>query len=119
MDAITEDEYTEEVNEIAGILARESAQAASRGQFDTAEQAAMETVGEEVEYHNWFARNYYDGSLYGSIVEHGETDPTRLSDWQALIESDTPEQTLKRLAYVVMEGDVLEHTLERLDADGD
>lgn len=117
MDDISEERYETEVEDIAERLVSGAEDMVERDQFDDPDQAVMETVSDELDYHNWFARNYYDGALYGSIVEHGSTDPAYYSDWQALIESDDPETTLKRLAYAVMEGDVLEAALEQLDDD--
>jgi len=121
-DAISDAEYNEELESFVDMLVPEAEDLAESGQFDTPRQGVMEMCSEELDYHNWFARNYYDGALYGSIIEHADTDPGMYSDWGSLIEADTPETTLKRLAYVVMEAEAMSMALDRVadetDAEG-
>jgi hypothetical protein len=118
-DAITQSEYDAAVEPFVEMVVDEAEEMVESGHFDSRRQGVMEMCSEELNYHDWFARNYYDGALYGSIVEHADTDPASYSDWPALIESDTPEGTLKRLAFVVMEADVMSVALDRVEADAD
>ncbi len=114
-DALTESEYEEEIKDFSRTLVNISEELVEAGDFDTKHDAVLEMVNEELNHHEWFARNYYDGALYGSVVEHADADVGRYSDWQALIETNEPLETLKRLAYVVMEADALERAQRRLD----
>ena len=113
-DAISKEEYDAELESFSDLVVDEAWELAEAGQFDSPRQGVLAMCSEELDYHDWFAETYYDGALYGSIIEHADTDPARYSDWSALIESDSPETTLKRLAYVVMETDATSAALDRV-----
>ena len=118
-DAIDYEEYDKVVAEYATINVEEAEAAVEEGRRDDAHQTMIEYVQEDVQHQDWFAGSYYGGSLYGSIVEHSDADVGRYSDWQALIETNEPEETLKRLALVCFEADVLARAQGLLDADDD
>lgn len=113
-DAISETEYREERESLVESLFSDAVGAVEEGVHDEFHRAVFQLGGEDVEYHTWFDDDR-GATLHGSIIEHAEADPSSYSDWSSLIESDTPEQTVKRLAYCVMEADVIEKTLERAD----
>lgn len=116
-DAIGEDEYTAEVGRYASYLLGDAKGAVESDDYDAVRDAILDISEEMASHHNWFARDYYGGVLYGSIVEHRLAETERYADWMALIESDDPGRTLKRLAYVVFEADVTHTALQKYEND--
>lgn len=118
-DAISKDEYDDEVSKQATILAENSRQDVAtyhttdgEGGYEDYPGAVFENVSDVLYGHNWFARSYYGGSLYGSIIEHSEADPSLYTDWEIATDANSPEKVLERLAYVVFEADVIRAALE-------
>lgn len=114
-DAISSDEYQDEVDENAGRLTEPALDAVSAGDYGHPHAAALDLASDVLDGHNWFARDVHGASLYGSIIEHSEADPARYSDWQALAESDNPTETVRRIAYCAFEADVISVARELLD----
>ena len=114
VDTITKDEYDERVDHLADQAVTRALETDSAEQEDGLDVAVRWHAEDAVSHDDWFARSYYGGALYGCIVEFADVDVARYNDWFALIESDTPSRTLKRLALVVMEAAVTRRALDEL-----
>lgn len=114
-DAISREEYEEEVDEYAAWLTEEAIEAGKGENYEGPHSAAHEVVGDILHGHNWFARDYHGESLYGSIIEHSDADPGRFSGWKRLSEAETPREMIKRTAQLVFQTDVLNEATDRLE----
>lgn len=110
-DAITKQQYDEKRDAMARQLRDECRDAVDDDEFDSVRRCVLETASDDITYDQWFARDYYGASLYGSIIEHGEADPSQYSDWEGMMEASTPEKAIERLAYCVFEADVIDRAL--------
>lgn len=116
--ALTREEYTGEIEQFGKDLHRMAEELAAEGDFENTRYAILEMASDELDNHEWFeGRLTKNGILYGSIIEHAETNPHRYSDWESLIVSEKPKKTLQRLAFVVAEADGIEAALGHLTDD--
>lgn len=111
-DTLTKSEYEETIDTFADLLLQRAETAVDDGDSTTVETAAEETVEDQLLAHEWFQPDYFEGALYGSIIEHSEAEPERYQQWSALLHEEGASPVLKCLAYVVMEADVLDRVLD-------
>lgn len=114
-DAIDKDAYYAEVDQLAEYIHSDATGSVVEGPHDTFTEAVHEFVEEDVTHANWFARDYYGASLYGSIIEHSVADVTKYGDWEHLVEGATPAKAAERIAQACMEADVTKRVFELHD----
>lgn len=118
-DALTKQEYDDALEQYVNNFLE------GYDDHDPARQDIIEDIGADANYHNWFARDYYDLTLYASIIEHATTASGReWSDWEVACDAGSPEQVVKRLALVAFENDATERALHHAgligpDAEGE
>lgn len=110
--SITEESYTDEVVRHAELLLDGAREAG-----DVSMDYAFDNVADVLDGHDWFGDSYHGPADHGAIIEYAltrEVEVERFADWWSIVESDAVDDTVEKLAYVVMESDVLMTVEERL-----
>lgn len=111
LDPITKEEYDDEVQHNAEVLAEMAEEAVENGDYDDPLGAVMELSTDVLDHHNWFARTYHGPADYGAIIEHADdsgVDPVRYRDLTHLAESEDPKKVVEKFAYVAFESHVID-----------
>ena len=110
-EGITKEEYDDEVQSQAEILAEHAMDAFDSDEYDDPLGAVMELSSDVLDHHNWFARSYHGPADHGAIIEYAEdsgVDPVRYRDLTPLAESEDPTRVVKNFAYVAFESHVID-----------
>lgn len=97
-DAIDKAAFIEQLETDAESVVDVAKDKTEAGEYETVMGAILEEAEEVVTHHNWFARDYYGGSLYGAIIEHTETNVSTFEDWEVACDEVDPKRALKSLA---------------------
>lgn len=98
--------YNDEVQTQANVLESYAQEDIDSGEFDDAEQAIIENVGEVLNGHSWFSEAKYGPALYGLITEYSDADGDSMRTLNGFYQN--PLIAMRQIAIAVFEHDVIE-----------
>lgn len=113
-DALSGHEFAEALEEDANDLLDRARDRTAAGEYENTMQAVLEEAEDMLRHSNWFARDYYGESLYGSIIEHSTANPSVFSDWEVACAEVSPKKAVKELAYYCYEAEVVSMAQEQV-----